>query len=119
MKEVKKMSSIVFQVDKKTGTKYAYESVSYWDKEKQQPRSKRKYIGKVDPETGEIIKKEDRAKHSDNKTNTIELSRLYEEIKNKEKTIEQLTEELKESKKENEKLIKIMRKIHSLVEVEI
>jgi hypothetical protein len=34
---------------------YAYESISYWDKEKKQPRSKRKYLGKVDPETGDII----------------------------------------------------------------
>ncbi|MBO4378627.1 MAG: hypothetical protein IKS87_02625 [Lachnospiraceae bacterium] len=49
------MPSIVYQVDKKTGIKYAYESTSYWDKEKKQPRSKRRYIGKVDPETGEII----------------------------------------------------------------
>ena len=46
------MSCIVYQTDKKTGVKYAYESVSYWDKEKQQPRSKRKYIGRVDPNTG-------------------------------------------------------------------
>ena len=50
------MSCIVYQVNKKTGEKYAYESVSYWAKEKKQPRSKRRYIGKVDPVTGEIIK---------------------------------------------------------------
>lgn len=50
------MSCIVYQTDKRTGIKYAYESVSYWDKEKKQPRSKRKYIGRVDPETNEIIK---------------------------------------------------------------
>ena len=49
------MACIVYQTDKKTGAKFAYESVSYWDKEKKQPRSKRKYLGKVDPETGEII----------------------------------------------------------------
>ena len=49
------MASIVYQIDKKTGAKYAFESVSYWDKDKKQPRSKRKYLGKVDPETGEII----------------------------------------------------------------
>ena len=36
-------------------TTYVYDSVSYWDKEKQQPRSKRKLIGKIDPETGEIV----------------------------------------------------------------
>ena len=37
------MSSIIFQIDKKTGAKYAFESISYWDKDKKQPRSKRKY----------------------------------------------------------------------------
>ena len=42
------MACIVYQVNKKTGIKYAYESISYWDKEKQQPRSKRKYIGRVE-----------------------------------------------------------------------
>ena len=36
------MSSIVYQIDKKTGAKYAFESISYWDKDKKQPRSKRK-----------------------------------------------------------------------------
>ena len=51
------MSCIVYQTDKRTGITYAYESISYWDKEKQQPRSKRKYIGKVDPVTKEIIPK--------------------------------------------------------------
>lgn len=114
------MSSIVYQVDKKTGAKYAYESVSYWDKEKQQPRSKRKYIGKVDPVTGEIIRKEERKKHSDTSNEkTLELSRLYEEIKNKDRSIEQLSKELKESQKENEKLVKLLRKIQSLIEVDI
>ena len=34
---------------------YVYESHSYWDKELKQPRSDRKLIGKVDPETGETI----------------------------------------------------------------
>ena len=49
------MSCIVYQTDKKTGIKYAYESISYWDKEKKQPRSTRKYLGRVDEETGETI----------------------------------------------------------------
>ncbi len=47
--------SIVKMTNKKTGVTYVYESVSYWDKEKQQPRNKRKLIGKLDPVTGEII----------------------------------------------------------------
>ena len=49
------MPAIVYQTNKVTGITYAYESVSYWDKEKQQSRAKRKCIGKLDPETGEII----------------------------------------------------------------
>jgi hypothetical protein len=46
---------IVYQTNKKTGITYAYENEPYWDKEKQQSRAKRKLIGKVDPETGEIV----------------------------------------------------------------
>ena len=47
----------VAKVYKKTknGTTYVYDSVSYWDKDLKQPRSKRKLIGKLDPDTGEII----------------------------------------------------------------
>lgn len=41
--------------DKRTGITYVYESESYWDKEKQQPRAKRKLIGRLDESTGEIV----------------------------------------------------------------
>lgn len=47
--------SIVKLKDKRSGTIYVYESESYWDKEKKQPRSRRKLIGKLDEETGGII----------------------------------------------------------------
>ena len=47
--------SIVKLKDKRTGTTYVSESESYWDKEKKQPRSRRKLIGKLDEETGEIV----------------------------------------------------------------
>ena len=47
--------AIVKQYDKRSGITYAYEAEYYWDKEKQQSRSKRKLIGRVDMETGEII----------------------------------------------------------------
>ena len=49
------MAAIVYQINKKTGITYAYESVSHWDREKQQSRAKRKCIGRVDPETKKII----------------------------------------------------------------
>lgn len=49
------MSSIIKHKDKRTGIIYCYESTSYWDKERKQPRSRRRLIGKLDPETGEIV----------------------------------------------------------------
>ena len=79
------MPSIVYQVDKKTGTKYAFESTSYWDKDKQQPRSKRKYLGKVDPETGKIIPSRGKISHADPELKE-DLSQLYGEIKDRDKT---------------------------------
>ena len=49
------MATIVYQTNKKTGTTYAYESIAYWDKDKQQSRAKRRCIGRVDPETKEVL----------------------------------------------------------------
>lgn len=47
--------AIIKQYHKDTDTTYVYESTSYWDADKQQSRSKRKLLGKLDPVTGEII----------------------------------------------------------------
>ena len=47
--------AIIKQYHKDTDTTYVYESISYWDEEKKQSRSNRRLIGKLDPETGEII----------------------------------------------------------------
>lgn len=47
--------AIVDVHNKERGVTYVYESVSYWDREKKQPRSHRRLIGKRDPETGEIV----------------------------------------------------------------
>ena len=47
--------AIINQYDKRSGITYVYESVSYWDKDKQQPRAKRKLIGRRNTETGEIV----------------------------------------------------------------
>ena len=62
--------SLVKLKDRRTGTTYVYESKSYWDKEKKQPRSHRKLIGKLDDETGEIIPtgKSGRKKSSEKET---------------------------------------------------
>lgn len=63
--------SIVKQFDKRSGITYAYESVSHWDKEKKQSRSKRKLIGRVDELTGEIIATDGRCKKSTTKDDGV------------------------------------------------
>ena len=47
--------AIIKQYHKDTDTTYVYDSVSYWDAEKGQSRSKRKLLGKLDPASGELI----------------------------------------------------------------
>ena len=47
--------SIIKQYHKDTDTTYVYESESYWDPELKQARSRRHCIGKIDPETGEMV----------------------------------------------------------------
>ena len=59
--------SYVNQLDKRSGITYVYESISYWDKEKKQPRSKRKLVGRLDPETGDIIPTDGRGKRRNQK----------------------------------------------------
>ena len=49
------MSSIVYLRNSKSNTVYAYLNESVWDPEKRKNVYKRKCIGHVDPETGEII----------------------------------------------------------------
>ena len=54
--------AMVKQLDKRSGITYIYESASYWDREKKQPRSKRTLIGRLDPTTGEIVPTDGRGK---------------------------------------------------------
>ena len=55
--------AMVKQLDKRSGITYIYESASYWDREKKQPRSKRTLIGRLNPTTGEIVPTDGRGKH--------------------------------------------------------
>ena len=42
------MGCRIHHLNKKTGVTYVYESISYWNKVKKQPRSKQVCIGKLD-----------------------------------------------------------------------
>ena len=97
---------------------YAYESISYWDKDKGQPRSKRKYIGKVDPETGEIIPKKTRASAKADKQDVRlpedtgqAVQTLYKEIRSRDDQISLLRNENRQLEKRCHKLEELLRQI--------
>lgn len=54
--------AIIFQKDNRSGITYAYESISTWDKVKKCSTSKRKLIGRLNPDTGEIVPTDGRMK---------------------------------------------------------
>lgn len=49
------MAKRVIHTNKNTGVDYVYEYIPYWDKEKKQGRNKQVCIGKLDPDSGELI----------------------------------------------------------------
>jgi hypothetical protein len=53
-KEVRNMAIVKYK--NQSGIEYAYEQISVYDAERKQSRPVKKYLGRVDPETGEIIK---------------------------------------------------------------
>ena len=92
------------QHDKRSGITYVYESHSYWDPEKKMTRAKRKLIGKVDPDTGEIVPTDGRNKKS--KTPALgdtDYKKMYEKLLKKyegQKTlIASLEKQIKELRK--------------------
>ena len=78
--------AIIHQHDKRSGITYAYESHSYWDKEKKMSRAKRTLIGRVDPNTGEIIATDGRCKKDKvkkEKEEDLDYKGLYEKLQKK------------------------------------
>jgi hypothetical protein len=61
----------VLQHDKRSGITYAYHSKAYWDPEKKQARSKRTLIGRLDPQTGEIVSTDGRMRKNRQPKETI------------------------------------------------
>lgn len=113
------MACIVYQVDKRTGIKYAYSSESYWDKDKKQPRSKRTFLGKVDPITGDIIPKKTRepslSKSMDETTSgAAAIGLLKKELHEKDQIISDLRNELRVLSKKYEAAQKALSKINNI-----
>lgn len=86
---------IVYQTDKRSGITYAYENQSFWDSELKRSKSKRKLIGRVDPETREIIPTDGRCrKRSPSYTPEPDGYEMP-------KTVKELKEEVRRLLKEN------------------
>ena len=117
------MSSIVFQHDKRSGITYAYESTSYYDKEKKQPRAKRKLIGRVDPESGQIVPtsgRKGRQPPSDSSASPLadKYDQLKKECADKDKQITALNSEIFSLRKENRQLKELLTRIHSISNID-
>lgn len=94
---------IIKQYDKRTGITYVYESKAYWDKEKQMSRAKRTLIGKLDPETGEVIPTDGRHRKTEKTAEKdTDYKKLYEKLlkqyEAQEVLIESLNAEIKQLK---------------------
>jgi hypothetical protein len=88
--------AIIKQHDKRSGITYAYESHSYWDPEKKMTRAKRKLIGRVNPETGEIIPTDGRNKKPKvSDADNTDYKKLYEKLLKKYEAQEVLLTSLK------------------------
>ena len=66
--------AIIFQTDKRSGITYAYNAIYHWDKDKQQSRSKRTLIGRVDHVTKEIKPTDGRMRSKQKDASTVETT---------------------------------------------
>ena len=96
--------AIIDSYNRKRGVIYVYESFSYWDKELGQPRSRRRLLGRRDPDTGEVLPTRKRNVRravalagSDNVQDYATLYRRSQEnIRKKDALIQRLRRELAE-----------------------
>ena len=102
--------AIIKQFDKRSGVTYAYESVAYWDPEKKMSRAKRKLIGRINPETGEIIptdgrnrRKKDETEKGEETTPSENYKEMYEKLLKKCESQELIIKSLQERIKELER----------------
>ena len=99
--------AIIKQFDKRSGITYVYDSKSYYDKEKKCSRAKRTLIGKIDPDTGEMIPTDGRNKGAKSKPDSVSP-----EI-NKDKRILELEDENRQLKLQISALKKELERIQN------
>ena len=112
--------SIVYYTNKVTGVKYAYESTAHWDPVRKQSRPSKKYLGRVDPITNEVIPsagRRGRVKRSEDTIHDPEmLNRDYKERYEQLLTSAQETSgRLQEAEKQIQKLEKQLQRAQELL----
>ena len=84
------MPTIVYHIDRKTGNKYAYESKSYRDPDTKKVKTKKTYLGRVDPITDKIIPKAEPGKRN-RQPSTKQMKEISDVSK---RQIEELSQEI-------------------------
>ena len=128
--------ALIKQYHRDTDTTYVYSSESYWDPDKKQARSRRKVVGKIDPQTGEMVptgkrgrRKKDSvtSQEANNNAEVKRLSELYEQatrtivqkdqlIQSQKETISKLNSELIALKGQNKALANAIKKINDAIQ---
>ena len=96
------MSCVVYLTNKKSGYMYAYESESYRDPITRKPKSRRSFIGRVDPVTKELLDPEKARRLKEKKERSSGKATVQEEtnLKPLDSTLssEEVIEELRQVK---------------------
>lgn len=104
--------SIVKHTDKKTGRIYVFESTPHYDPISKQQRPTKKYLGMLDPETGELIPSSDKrgrklgSKNRPKPAGSDTAKLREEELKSLSTRLREVERTLQDNQKETEKLWK-------------
>lgn len=118
------MSSIIYITDKKSGRKYAYESFSFRDPQTKKPKTRRVYLGRIDPDTGEIIPKAPEGKRNRsikqrnlvNEETQKHIDELNEQVISLKKDVLALSRKNQASEKLIQSILKAVEKYQSTAE---
>lgn len=108
----------ILKYPNQSGVVYAYESISEWDPVKKQSRSKRKSLGRVDPETGEIIptsKGRGRPPKNVEGNHSYRRSADKDKLSATEKKLKQLTEAYEKVQEHNKSLLEENKNLKALL----
>lgn len=109
------MSFIVHIKNKNNNSVYAYEVESYRDPVTKKARQHRTYLGRVSPETGEIIKKKE-TRHSRKDSSSQQQSNTYsEDHESQLQTIKELSDKLDKLQKQYETLVDALMKMKDVI----